>query len=112
MSDLLKIVVKAIDDKKGENTIVYDFSVFSPFTDYAIITSASNLRQVYAIASNVDDEVSKLGYPIRAFEGDKDSRWVLVDLGSIVVHVFLSEEREIYSLEKLYKDIPQVEVNV
>lgn len=112
MNELLTSVLKAIDDKKGEDVVVYDFSVFSPFTDYTIITSASNLRQVYAIASNVDDEMSKAGIQIKAFEGSKDSRWVLVDIGSIVIHVFLTEEREIYNLEKLYKDIPQVEINV
>ncbi|MGL5977687.1 MAG: ribosome silencing factor [Erysipelotrichaceae bacterium] len=111
MNELLSLVVKAIDDKKGEDIIVYDFSASNPFIDYAVLTSASNLRQVYAIASNIDDEASKNGIQIRAFEGDKDSRWILVDLGFIVVHVFLDEEREVYSLEKLYAHLPTVDIS-
>ncbi|MGL5541325.1 MAG: ribosome silencing factor [Erysipelotrichaceae bacterium] len=112
MNEMLEIILKAIDDKKGEDTVYFDFTAVNPFIDYAVITSASNLRQVYAIASNVDDELSKHGIQIRSFEGDKDSRWILVDTGSITVHVFLHEEREFYSLEKLYAHLPKGSINV
>ncbi len=105
MEALLQIVQKAIDEKKGKDPVVYEFSSLNPFVDYVVICSAPSLRQVYAIADNVDDRVSEQGYPVR-IEGDKNSSWVLVDLGSIVVHVFQEEEREHFQLEKLYADLP------
>lgn len=104
--ELLEVVQKAIDEKKGERPVVYEFHTLNPFIDHVIITSASNLRQVYALADNVVDRVKEHGYPVRSMEGNKDSRWVLVDLHTIIVHVFLEEERQHFQLEKLYADLP------
>ena len=64
------------------------------------------MRQVHAIADNIKDRVKEHGYAIRAIEGSSESRWVLVDLDSVVVHVFVNEEREHFQLEKLYADLP------
>lgn len=104
--ELLEVVQKAIDEKKGERPVLYEFSSLNPFIDHVVITSAGNLRQVYALADNVADRVKEHGYPVRSIEGDKDSRWVLVDLHTIIVHVFLEEERQHFQLEKLYADLP------
>ena len=107
MSELLTIVQKAIDEKKGERPILYEFSSLNPFIDHVVITSASNLRQVYAIAENVADRIKEHGLSVRSIEGDRNSRWVLVDLHTVIVHVFLTEEREHFQLEKLYADLPK-----
>ena len=104
--EILEVVKKAIDEVKGERVLKYDFRTLNPFIDYVIICSASNIRQVYAIASNVKDRVREHGYTIRSMEGSSESRWVLVDLDSVIVHVFLEEEREHFKLEKLYADLP------
>lgn len=109
MSELLTIVQKAIDEKKGENPLLYEFHTLNPLIDQVVITSASNVRQVYAIADNIDFRAREAGYRVRSIEGGRDSRWVLVDLDSIVIHVFLDEEREVYKLEKLYADLPMQE---
>lgn len=106
MSELLTIVQKAIDEKKGERPIVYEFSRLNPFISHMVICSAASLRQVYAIADHIDDRVREHGYSIRGIEGDRESSWVLVDLGDVVVHVFQNEERAHYQLEKLYADLP------
>lgn len=107
MSELLTIIQKAIDEKKGEHPIIYEFSSLNPFIDQVIIVSASNLRQVYAIAENIADRSKEHALPIRSIEGDRNSRWVLVDLNTVIVHVFLTEEREHFQLEKLYADLPR-----
>lgn len=112
MNETLDIILKAIDEKKGERIMVYDFNSVSPFIDYTVITSASNLRQVYAIANHIDDCMREHGHSIRRMEGNQDSRWILVDTGSIVAHVFLDEERDHYKLEKLYAGFPLVETNL
>ena len=97
MDELLSIVQKAIDEKKGERALLYDFHE---------ICSAPSVRQTHAIADNIKDRVRENGYEIRAMEGNSESRWVLVDLNSIVVHVFMNEERDHFQLEKLYADLP------
>lgn len=106
MNTLLDVIKKAIDEKKGERPVIYEFSSLNPFIDHVIITSANNLRQVYAVADNVADRVKEHGFSVRSIEGDKDSRWVLVDLHTVIVHVFLDEERQHFQLEKLYADLP------
>lgn len=106
MEELLQIVQKAIDEKKGEHPLLYEFSELNPFIDYVVICSAASVRQTHAIADNIKDRVREHGYPIRAMEGSNESRWVLVDLHSVVVHVFVDEERDHFKLEKLYADLP------
>lgn len=106
MEDLLQIVQKAIDEKKGVRPIVYDFRNFNPYIDYAIICSAPSVRQTHAIAHNIKDRIRENGFDIRSMEGNSESRWVLVDIGNVVVHVFMEEEREHFQLEKLYADLP------
>ena len=104
MDELLSIVQKAIDEKKGERALLYDFHELNPFIDHVVICSAPSVRQTHAIADK--DRVRENGYEIRAMEGNSESRWVLVDLNSIVVHVFMNEERDHFQLEKLYADLP------
>ena len=106
MDELLSIVQKAIDEKKGERARLYDFHELNPFIDHVVICSAPSVRQTHAIADNIKDRVRENGYEIRAMEGNSESRWVLVDLNSIVVHVFMNEERDHFQLEKLYADLP------
>ena len=112
MKELLHVACKAIDEKKGQDIITYEFASLNPFIDHVVICSATNLRQVYAIANNIHERVKEQGFQIRNMEGNKDSRWILIDLDSIVVHVFYEEERAVYQLEKLYADLKQVEVQL
>lgn len=110
MKKELTLIVNAIDEKKGMDIIVYEYAQLNPYIDYAILTSANNQRQIFAIANNIVDRAHEAGIPVRRMEGDKDSRWILVDLYTVVVHVFLEEERKIYRLEQLYADLPKVDV--
>ncbi|MEG0328838.1 MAG: ribosome silencing factor [Longicatena sp.] len=107
MDELLSVVQKAIDEKKGERAIVYEFNALNPYIDYVVICSASNVRQVHAIAQNIKDCVREHDFLVRAIEGGNESNWVLVDLNSIIIHVFTDDERAHFQLEKLYADLPQ-----
>lgn len=106
--NILEVIVNAISEKKGERIMVYDFSNISPFVEHVVITSASNLRQVHAIANHIASELKEKKAIYTHSEGDNTSRWILVDAKDVVVHVFLSEERDLYQLEKLYCDIPMM----
>lgn len=100
---------RAADAKLGARTLVLDVSDVLSITGWFVITSGANTRQVKTIAEEVEAEVSAAGgpRPLR-IEGLDSLRWVLMDYGDFVVHVFLDEERDYYELERLWSDVPRV----
>ncbi len=110
MDHKLAVVIKAIDEKKGKNVVAYAFSQLNPFIDYTVIAEANNYRQVYALANHVKEQAKEAGITVLRMEGDQNSSWILVDLDTIIVHIFLSEAREVFRLEQLYGDLPSVDV--
>ena len=107
MENKIKLILDAIHKTRGEDIIIYDFTSLNPFIDRVIITSASNMRQVHAMAVNIRDKCKENGISVR-IEGNQDSRWILLDIDTIIVHVFLDEERDVYRLERLYSDLPRI----
>ncbi|MCI5774359.1 MAG: ribosome silencing factor [Erysipelotrichaceae bacterium] len=108
--ELLEIVYKAIEDRLGEDIVIINLEKVSPFNDYMMICSASNSRKAMAIVNNIKDEAYKNGYDVRSIEGDEQSDWILIDLYSIVVHVFVNNQRDVYNLENLWLDQPRVKL--
>lgn len=97
-------IVELIDDKKGLDISLLDVQKISSVSDYFIIASGSSSRQVMAIADHVEDGMEKEDYFLKHKEGHRDGKWVLLDFGDIVVHVFDKEQRDFYNLEKLWCD--------
>ncbi|MBD1222863.1 ribosome silencing factor [Virgibacillus halodenitrificans] len=110
--DLLQIVATACDDKRAEDIIALDMNEVSLVADYFLICHGSNERQVQAIARGIKDAVEEEGISIKRLEGMEQARWVLVDLGGIVCHIFHKEERSYYNLERLWGDAAQVTLHV
>ncbi|GGG26978.1 ribosomal silencing factor RsfS [Lysinibacillus alkalisoli] len=108
---LLQIAYKAVDDKHGEDIVVLNMEGISLLADHFIICHGNSDRQVQAIAREIQDQAAEAGYEIRRVEGFDGARWVLVDLGDVVVHVFHKDERGYYNLERLWGDAPQLEVH-
>ena len=108
--ELARVAARAAADKKGEATIILEVGSVLAITDAFVITSAPNDRLVRTIAEEVEASVKAAGgpAPIR-IEGLDDARWVLVDYGDFVVHVFLDEVRRYYDLERLWADAPVIE---
>lgn len=106
----INVILDAIGKVKGEDIIIYDFTSINPFIDRVIICSANNMRQVYAIAQMIKEKCRENKIGVRV-EGNQDSRWILLDIDEIIVHVFLDDEREVYKLERLYGDLPRLESN-
>ncbi len=111
IDELLKLAVKAAEDKKAEKIMVLDISKLSVISDYFIICHGNNERQVQAIVTEIRDKAHKNGYEVRGIEGADEGRWVLIDLGDVVVHVFHREERDFYNIERLWGDAPIVSVS-
>ncbi|WP_025027621.1 ribosome silencing factor [Caldalkalibacillus mannanilyticus] len=110
VKQMLKTVVDAIDDKKGQNPVVLDIQGLSVVADYFVICHGNSETQVQAIAREVREKSWKMGLDPKPMEGFDEARWVLIDIGDIVIHVFHREEREYYNLEKLWADGLRIEV--
>lgn len=108
MNEALKDVLEAIDKAKGSDTIVYRIKDHNPFCEYAVITTASNIRQLQAIAGYLRDSLIQNNHGFRHIEGNDTSKWLLVDSDDIVIHIFEENEREVYALEKLYANCERV----
>lgn len=107
----LELVVTACENKKAENCIVLNMQNLTALTDYYVICHASNERQVQAIARSVKDVIGKeTSQEVKRMEGFQEGRWILVDLGNIVCHIFHQEERAHYNLEKLWGDAEIVDI--
>ena len=104
------MAARAADDKQGSDIVALDVGGVLAIVDWFVITSAGNARQVRTIAEEVEEQVKRQSGdgPLRV-EGMDDARWVLLDFGDVVVHVFLEEVRAFYELERLWSDVPRLD---
>jgi len=108
--ELAIAAAEAAADKLAENILAIDVSEQLVITDIFVLCSASNDRQVKSIVDEVEHRLKEMGErPLRR-EGEREGRWVLLDYADIVVHVQHSEDRMYYSLERLWKDCPSIEL--
>jgi len=108
--EIARATASAAEDRSARDVVVLDVSRILTICDYFVIASASNTRLVAAIAEEVEDQLtSRFDLKPVAVEGLDARRWVLLDYGDVIVHVFLDEERDYYRLERLYSDAPRIE---
>jgi ribosome-associated protein len=100
----------AASEKKAIDLVVLDLQDIASFTDYFVITSGANERQVQAIADGVSDTLKKVGSPAARVEGYKAAEWILLDYGDFIVHVFEQKARSFYDLERLWRESKRVEL--
>ncbi|HJA28558.1 MAG TPA: ribosome silencing factor [Candidatus Olsenella pullicola] len=111
--ELAKVAAHAADSKKAGDIVLLDLSTKTDVCDYFLICTGENSRQVDAIVDEVREKVSaNCGVSPISCEGREGLSWVLVDYGSVVVHVFRPETRDFYRLERLWGDAPAVELNL
>ena len=101
---LVQIACKAIDDKKGIDIKVLNIEGLSPMADYFVIASATNVNQVQAISNEIDALLSKENIHFKQIEGYDTANWILMDYGDFIVHIFTTESREYYNLERIWRD--------
>ena len=108
--ELADAAVVAAADKLASDLTILDVSDQLVITDCFVLASAPNDRQVRAVVDSIEEKLLSLGAkPVRR-EGEREGRWVLLDFGDVVVHVFHGEERAHYDLEGLWADAPRIEV--
>lgn len=103
-------IAKAADDKRAENIVVLDMQGVSLIADYFLICHGNSEKQVQAIADEIKKIADEQGVIVKRTEGYQEARWILLDLENIIVHVFHKQEREYYNLEKLWGDVPRVNI--
>jgi ribosome-associated protein len=106
---LMALVVDAADDKKAMNIVTLNLQGVSMIADYFVICHGNSETQVQSIATEVRKKAEEQGTKVRGLEGMNTARWVLVDLGDVVVHVFHRDDREYYNIERLWSDAKVVE---
>jgi len=109
--DVLHVVAKAADDKKAEEIIALNMQGISLMADYFVICHGNNDKQVQAIAREIKNQAEEKGLNVKRLEGFDEAKWVLVDLGDVIAHVFHRDERGYYNLEKLWGDAPIEDLN-
>ena len=106
----MMMALHAASEKKAIDTVVLDLREIASFTDYFVITSGTNERQVQAISDEVFETLKKAGTPPARIEGYKSAEWILLDFGDFVFHVFDEKARKFYDLERLWRESKRVEL--
>lgn len=109
---IIRTAALAASDKLGTNIVAFDVSEQLAITDIFLIAGARNERQVAAIVDAVEEALIKQGWKPKRREGERENRWVLLDFVDFVVHVQHDEERSLYNLERLWKDCPQIPLDL
>lgn len=110
--ELLTVVAAAADAKQGSDAVALDVSGPLPFTDIFFLTSGRNERQVQSIADEIEERMIAAGAKPLRREGRTEGRWILLDFGDIVAHIFHEEDRVYYALERLWKDCPALPIEL
>ncbi|OAN32715.1 ribosome silencing factor RsfS [Plantibacter sp. H53] len=106
--EAVQLAATAAESKGGEDLVALDVSGPLPFVDAFLLVTGRSERNVVAIAGEVEDRLNASGVKTLRREGKSEGRWILLDFGEVVVHVFHEEERMYYSLERLWKDCPVI----
>jgi ribosome-associated protein len=100
--NLTDVVLAALDDRKGQHVVCLDVAELTPMTEHMVVVTGTSTTHIKAMADEVVIKAKEAGYSVRGTEGREQSEWVLVDLGSVVVHIMQAATRSHYSLEDLW----------
>lgn len=104
---IAEMMIDAISDKKGKDIVLIEIGEVLPITEYFVLGSGSSTTQVRALSDGVEMKMKESGILPLRIEGFREGRWILLDYGDIVVHLFHEEERDFYGLERFWGDVPQ-----
>ncbi len=108
LEEKVALCVSMVEEKKAEEVLVLDLRGVSSMTDYFLICHGSSDRLVQAITDHLLEMMKKKGVRALGVEGYKEGRWILLDFGDLVIHVFFEETRRFYDLERLWGHAPQI----
>jgi len=107
---MARLAAGAALDKKALDPLVLDLRGISTVAEYFVIVTGTSDRHVQAIAENISEAFGSIGFKALGIEGLREGKWVLLDYGEVVVHVFLEPVREYYDIERLWIDAPRLDL--
>ena len=110
LDERILMALRAAAEKKALDLVVLDLRPVASFTDFFVITSGTNRRQVQAISDGVVEQLKKNGTRPARVEGYQTAEWILVDYGDFILHVFDEKARRFYDLERLWREAARVDV--
>ena len=110
LGERILTALHAASEKKALDVVVLDLREVATFTNYFVIASGTNERQVQAIADEIFERLKKAGSPPARVEGRQTAEWILLDFGDFVVHVFAEKARKFYDLERLWREGKRLEL--
>lgn len=108
--DMIMIAARAAGEKKATDLVILDLRQIASFTEYFVLCTGANARQVAAIADSVEEQLRKVGKRPLHTEGYSSAEWILLDYGDFIVHIFSNASRRFYDLERLWRDAGRIEV--
>ncbi|MCD7838610.1 MAG: ribosome silencing factor [Clostridiales bacterium] len=108
--ELTAAIVNAIDKKRGMNIEVLHTTDVTTLADYFVMATAASTTQLRTLSDATEEAAEKLGETPYSVEGERESGWRVLDFSTVIVHLFLPEQREFYSLERLWQDAEQVDI--
>lgn len=102
--ELVRIAYDALDEKLGQDIEILKIDEISVIADYLIIASGNNLNQIGAMMDLVEEKLAQAGFTSKRMEGNKNSTWILMDYGDVIIHIFSKEDRLFYDLERIWRD--------
>ena len=111
VKEIVKTAYMALDEKKAENIVILNIGEVSVIADYFIIANGNNPSQITAMTDEVEKSLAKLGHAPISIEGIRNTSWVLMDYGDVIIHVFSKEDREFYDLERIWADCACVDID-
>ena len=103
------VAYDALDEKLGEDTEILKIDEISVIADYLVIANGDNPNQIRAMIEQVEQRMDEAGFTSKRIEGNKNSTWILMDYGDVIVHIFSKEDRLFYDLERIWRDGERVE---
>jgi len=103
-NEIVRIAYDALDEKLGQDIEVIKIDEISVIADYLLIASGNNQNQLNAMIDLVEEKLALAGFHSKRIEGNKNSTWVLMDYGDVIIHVFTKEDRLFYDLDRIWRD--------
>ena len=110
LDERVLLALQAASEKKALDIVILDLRPVATFTDFFVLTSGANERQVQAISDGVYETLKKSGSAAARVEGYKTAEWILLDYGDFIVHVFEQKARQFYDLERLWRESTKVDL--
>ena len=108
-TEMTRLACQALEEKQGRDIKVIDIHEVSVIADYFVIASGSNMNQIEAMVDNVEEVLGRAGFEPKQIEGSKNSSWILMDYGDLIIHIFDEENRLFYDLERIWRDGKEID---